>query len=170
MEKNSETTNSLWVIMNSFTFAKCDQHFWTYNIMWDGSFQMYWWTIYTRINQGLLLKMQVNWFSPGTHWIRIFAKWTQEFGCPNAFQNIKIFHWDIAFIKQDAYLLSIYFDKSIHSCICTSQECTNITSILQSFLCPFAVNPPLLQVNCDLILNLHQLILTVLRLYINGIS
>lgn len=142
MEKNSETTNSLWVIMNSFTFAKWDQHFWTYNIIWDESFQKYnWWTTCTRINQSLLLNMQANGFSPGTHWIRIFTKWTQEFGCPKAFQNIKILHWDIAFIKQDAYLLNIYFilinfDKNIHPCICTSQECTNITSILQSFLCP----------------------------------
>ena len=46
----------------------------------------------------------------------------------------------------------------------------NITSILRSFLCPFAVNPLPLQVNCDLILNLHKLILTILRLYKNKIS
>lgn len=106
-------------------------------IMWDESFQMYWWTIYTRINQGLLLKIQVNWFSPGTHWIRIFAKWTQEFGCPNAFQNIKIFHWDIAFIKQDAHLLSIYFDKfwiKYTLMYMYQSRMYNITSILQSFL------------------------------------
>lgn len=39
--ENSETTNSLQVMINSFTFAKCDQHFWAHNIRFDYCLQKY---------------------------------------------------------------------------------------------------------------------------------